>query len=102
MEGWNHGLEVEAIHGKRFATRKQSKAQVLEYIQVNDHRIWLHSTPGDPSPEPLEMDHAAETGARNCQTRSAENFSITAYLPRYDSAHLRATRRKVRRRFKNS
>jgi transposase InsO family protein len=32
MESWNHSLKVEAIHGERFGTRAQAKAQVFDYI----------------------------------------------------------------------
>ena len=35
MESWNHSLKVEAIHGERFATREQAKAQVFESIEVD-------------------------------------------------------------------
>lgn len=42
MEGWNHRLKVEAIHGERFATRDQAKAHVFEYIEVYYNRTRLH------------------------------------------------------------
>jgi Integrase core domain len=35
MESWNHSLKVEAIHGERFATRDQAKAQVFDYIEIS-------------------------------------------------------------------
>jgi transposase InsO family protein len=59
MESWNHSLKVEAIHGERFATRAQAKAHVFEYIEVDYHRIRLHSTLGYLSPEQFELAHAA-------------------------------------------
>lgn len=46
MESWNHCLKVEAIHGERFATRSEAKAQVFEYIEVAYNRDRLHSTLG--------------------------------------------------------
>lgn len=59
MESWNHSLKVEAIHGERFATRAQAKAQVFEYIEVDYNRTRLHSTLGYLSPEQFELAHAA-------------------------------------------
>lgn len=55
MESWNHSLKVEAIHGERFATREQAKAQVFEYIEVDYNRNRLHSTLGYLSPEEFEL-----------------------------------------------
>ncbi|MGY0653111.1 IS3 family transposase [Luteimonas sp. A537] len=59
MESWNHSLKVEAIHGERFATRAEAKAQVFEYIEVDYNRDRLHSTLGYVSPEQFERAHAA-------------------------------------------
>lgn len=59
MESWNHSLKVEAIHGERFATRAQAKAQVFEYIEIDYNRDRLHSTLGYVSPEQFERAHAA-------------------------------------------
>lgn len=59
MESWNHSLKVEAIHGERFATRSEAKAQVFEYIEVDYNRDRLHSTLGYVSPEQFERTHAA-------------------------------------------
>ncbi len=59
MESWNHSLKVEAIHGERFATRKQAKAHVFEYIEVDYNRTRLHSTLGYLSPEQFELAHVA-------------------------------------------
>ena len=55
MERWNHSLEVEAIHGERFATRARAKAHVFEYIEVDYNRSRLHSTLGHVSPEQLDV-----------------------------------------------
>ena len=59
MESWNHSLKVEAIHGERFATRKQARAHVFEYIEVDYNRNRLHSTLGYLSPEQFEQANAA-------------------------------------------
>lgn len=44
MESWNHSLNVEAIHGERFATREQARTHVFESIEVDYNRNRLHST----------------------------------------------------------
>lgn len=64
MEGWDHSLKVEVIHGERFVTRAQAKAQVLEYIEVDYNRDRPHSTLGYVSPEQFERAHAAYPGVR--------------------------------------
>jgi putative transposase len=53
-ESWNHSLKVEAIHGERFVTREQTRAQVFEYIEVYYNRKRLHSTLGYLSPVAFE------------------------------------------------
>ena len=59
MESWNHSLKVEAIHGERFTTREQARAQVFEYIEVDYNRNRLHSTLDYLSPEQFELANAA-------------------------------------------
>ena len=59
MESWNHSLKVEAIHGERFDTRAQAKAQVFDYIEVYYNRNRLHSTLGYLSPDEFERTHVA-------------------------------------------
>jgi transposase InsO family protein len=59
MESWNHSLKVEAIHGERFGTREQAKAQVFDYIEVYYNRQRLHSTLGYVSPEEFELPKVA-------------------------------------------
>ena len=59
MESWNHSFKVEAIHGERFTTRAEAKAQVFEYIEVDYNRNRLHSTLGYLSPEQFEKANAA-------------------------------------------
>ena len=59
MESWNHSLKVEAIHGERFVTREQAKAQVFEYIEVYYNRRRLHSRLGYLSPETFEARQTA-------------------------------------------
>lgn len=59
MESWNHSLKVEAIHGARFATRKQAREQVFDYIEVDYNRQRLHSTLGYLSPVEFELSRVA-------------------------------------------
>lgn len=59
MESWNHSLKVEAIHGERFVTREQAKAQVFDYIEVYYNRQRLHSTLGYVSPVEFELSEVA-------------------------------------------
>jgi transposase InsO family protein len=59
MESWNHSLKVEAIHGERFATREQARAQVFDYIEVYYNRQRLHSTLGYLSPVEFELSRVA-------------------------------------------
>lgn len=59
MESWNHSLKVEAIHGERFATREQAKAEVFDYIEVYYNRSRLHSTLGYVSPDQFELENIA-------------------------------------------
>lgn len=59
MESWNHSLKVEAIHGERFGTRAQAKAQVFDYIEVYYNRQRLHSTLGYLSPAEFELSRVA-------------------------------------------
>jgi transposase InsO family protein len=54
MESWNHSLKVEAIHGEKFQTRRQAKAQVFEYIDIYYNRKRLHSRLGYLSPTDFE------------------------------------------------
>jgi transposase InsO family protein len=56
-EDLGHSLNVEAIHGERFATREQAKAHVFEYIEVNHDRDRLHSTLDYLGPEEFELHH---------------------------------------------
>lgn len=59
MESWNHSLKVEAIHGERFTTRQEAKAQVFDYIEVYYNRKRLHSRLGYLSPEAFEQQNVA-------------------------------------------
>ncbi|MGY0612464.1 IS3 family transposase [Luteimonas sp. A501] len=59
MESRNHSLKVEAVHGERFSTREQAKAQVFDYIEVYYNRQRLHSTLGYLSPEEFELSRVA-------------------------------------------
>lgn len=59
MESRNHSLKVEAIHEKRFATREQTRACVLEYIEADCDRMRLHSSLGYLRSEQFELANAA-------------------------------------------
>ncbi len=58
-ESFFHSMKVEAIHGERFATRRQMRATVFEYIEVDYNRIRQHSANGYLSPEAFEAQQAA-------------------------------------------
>ena len=47
-------LKVERLHGMRFATRRQAKDEVMDWITCYNHRR-LHSTPGYTSPVAIEQ-----------------------------------------------
>lgn len=64
MESWNHSLQVEAIHGERFATREQAWVYVFEYIEVDYNRSRVHWTAGYLSPDQFEQANAAWAGVR--------------------------------------
>jgi transposase InsO family protein len=59
MERWSHSLKVEAIHGERFITREQAKAEVIDYIEVYYNRSLLHSTLGYVSPDQFVLGNIA-------------------------------------------
>lgn len=59
MEGWNHSLKVEAVHGERFLTRAQAKQQLFDYIEVYYNRQRLHSSLGYCSPVQFESSRVA-------------------------------------------
>jgi len=58
-ESFFHTLKVEAIHGERFATRKQLRQTVFEYIEVDYNRTRRHSANGYISPEAFEAQQVA-------------------------------------------
>ena len=70
MESWNHSLKVEAIHGERFVTREQAKAQVFDYIEVYYNRRRLHSRLGYLSPATFEARQTAYPTVREIGARS--------------------------------
>ena len=43
-EGWFNSLKNERIHGRRFVTQAQMKAEGFEYIEVFYNRKRMHST----------------------------------------------------------
>lgn len=59
MEGWNHSLNVEAIHGEKIPTRADAKNHVFEHIDVYYNRKRLHSKLGYLSPEAFEASKVA-------------------------------------------
>lgn len=59
MESWNHSFKVEAIHGERFITRAEAKAQVFDYIDVYYNRKRRHSKLGYLSPVAFEAKQVA-------------------------------------------
>jgi hypothetical protein len=52
-------LKVERLHGKRFATRRQAKDEVIDWFQFYNHRR-LHSTLGYLSPMAFEKKRLAD------------------------------------------
>ena len=52
-------LKVERLHGMRFATRRQAKDQVIDWLQFYNHRR-LHSTLGYLSPMAFEEKRLAD------------------------------------------
>ncbi len=54
MESWNHSFKVEAVHGERFATRKEAKQMAFEYIALYYNRERLHSRLNYRSPADFE------------------------------------------------
>jgi transposase InsO family protein len=46
-------LKVERSHGMRFATRRQAKDEVIDWLRSYNHRR-IHSTPGYLSPMAFE------------------------------------------------
>ncbi len=54
MESWNHSFKVEAVHGERFATRKEAKKMTFEYIELYYNRERLHSRLNYRSPADFE------------------------------------------------
>jgi putative transposase len=58
-ESFFHTLKVEVIHGERFATRKEMRQTVFEYIEVDYNRTRRHSANGYISPEAFEAQRVA-------------------------------------------
>lgn len=59
MESFFHSLKVEQIHGPRYATREEAKADVFEYIESYYNRQRRHSTLNYLSPCDFEARMAA-------------------------------------------
>ena len=58
-ESFFHTLKVELIHDERFATRKQLKQAVFEYIEIDYNQQRRHSTIGQISPMAFEAKQVA-------------------------------------------
>ena len=56
-------LKVERLHGMHFATRRQAKDEVIDWLQFYNHRR-LHSTLGYLSPMAFEEKRLADKRAR--------------------------------------
>jgi len=52
-------LKKELVHRTRFATRKQARSSIFEYIEVFYNRQRLHSTLGHKSPQQYRLDNAS-------------------------------------------
>ena len=50
-ESFFNSLKNERVHGKRYRTRSQAKADIFEYIEMFYNRVRRHSTLGQTSPE---------------------------------------------------
>lgn len=55
-ESWFNSFKNERVHGVRFATRAEMKAEVFEYIEAFYNRKRLHSTLGYRSPTQFLQD----------------------------------------------
>jgi len=58
-ESFFHTLKVELIHDEHFATRKQLKQAVFEYIEIDYNQQRRHSTIGQISPMAFEAKQVA-------------------------------------------
>ena len=58
-ESFFHTLKVELVHGESFATRKDMRRAVFEYIEVDYNRTRRHSANGYISPLAYEMKKVA-------------------------------------------
>ncbi len=58
-ESFFHTLKVESVHCERFATRKDMRRAVFEYIEVDYNRTRRHSANGYISPVAFEIKMAA-------------------------------------------
>jgi putative transposase len=52
-------LKTELIHGRRYATRAEARADIFEYVEVFYNRERRHSTLGYVSPPQFEAQHPA-------------------------------------------
>jgi putative transposase len=50
-ESFFNSLKNERVHGTRYATREEAKADIFEYIEVFYNRKRLHSTLGYVAPQ---------------------------------------------------
>jgi putative transposase len=59
MESFFHSLKVEQVHGVRYRTRENAKAEVVEYIETDYNPVRRHSTLDYLSPREFERRRAA-------------------------------------------
>ena len=62
VESFFHALKTECIHEKRYSTRAEAQADVIEYIEMFYNSYRLHSTLGYVDPNDFEKEiiiHAA-------------------------------------------
>ena len=58
-ESFFHSLKVEHVYHERFATRREAKASVFEWIEVFYNKRRVHTALGFASPECYERQSAA-------------------------------------------
>jgi putative transposase len=59
MESFFHSLKIEQVHGVRYRTRENAKAEVFEYIETYYNPVRRHSTLDYLSPREFERRRAA-------------------------------------------
>ena len=60
MESFFSTLKMELVHGRRYETRQQARAEIFEFIEVWYNRQRLHSSLGYLSPADYEAKMAVQ------------------------------------------